>query len=80
MSIDWPTRAEDAPALVALVAIFVVLLVRLLLGGDKRRESAIRLASPAFVALDAESAEHVAAELGAAFRDYIDGPRRGGRR
>ena len=80
MSIDWPTRAEDAPAIVALVAIFVVLLVRLLLGGDKQRQSAIRLASPAFVALDDESAEHVAGELGAAFRDYIDGSRRGGRR
>ena len=80
MSIDWPTRAEDAPAILALVAIFVVVLVTLLLGGDKRRQSAIRLASPAFVALDAESAEQVAGELGAAFRDYIAAPRRGGRR
>lgn len=71
MSIDWPTRADDAPAIIALVAIVVLALAALLTGGPKRRESAIRLASPAFVAVDAESAEQVATELGAAFRDYI---------
>lgn len=76
MSIEWPTRPEDAPAVLALVAIFVAVLVALLLGSDKRRQSTIRLARPAFVPLDAASAEHVAAELGAAFRDYIDPARR----
>ena len=79
MSPDWPTRPDEAPAILSFVAILVVLLVTVLLGGDELRPSAIRLALPAFVPLDAESAREVAGELGAAFREYMGAEHDGGR-
>ena len=81
MSLDWPSGSQDVYGGLGLLALLIILLVVFFLGDDERRPpSRIRLASPAFVALDDESAEHVAAELGAAFREYIAAPRRGGRR
>jgi hypothetical protein len=75
MSLDWATWPEADSARVVLVVIFLVVLAKLLLGADRPRPSAIRLASPAFVALDAHCAEQLASDLGAAFREYL-GPGR----
>jgi hypothetical protein len=79
MSNDWSMRPEDAAASLAATVIFFVLLATIILGGNRQRESAIRLASPAFVLLDADSAQQVASDLGATFREYVGVQRRRGR-
>ncbi len=78
MSSDWPTGPEDADGTLAFIAVLFVLFVTLLLGGNRRREGSIRLAGPAFVPLDADNAQQVASELGAAFREYMGAERRRG--
>lgn len=78
MSLDWPRRPEDVPAGLALIAIFVVLLVTLFIGGNRQRQTRIRLARPAIVSLAADDAQRVASDLGAAFREHMGAEHRWG--